>query len=154
MGHHVRTNEDELMASSSLSILLLSSCSSSSLRSNGPSDGMSQSSGVCQPLILKELLSCVQFAWYNTCFGSQRGTQRWVAQAKFNRCFRGGIKVIMLLHLIYLMGWLLAGFGRILAIIHFWIILGCICSHISFNILLYFEVIVHHKDRLLLATIL
>ena len=62
------------------------------------------SSGVCRPLILKELLSCVQFAWYNTCFGSQRGTQRWVAQAKFNRCFTGGIKVIMLLHLIYLMG--------------------------------------------------
>jgi len=37
--------------------------------------------------------------------------------------------------------------GRILVIIHLWIIVGCICSPIIFNILLYIQ-IVFHKDRL------
>ena len=48
---------------------------------------------------------------------------------------------------------LLHGFCRILVIIRLWIIVGCICSLILFNILLYIQIVVHHKDRLLLAII-
>ena len=43
---------------------------------DGPSDGMSQSSGVCQPLILKELLSCVQFAGGHKCGWPKRNLRR------------------------------------------------------------------------------
>ena len=39
-------------------------------------------------------------------------------------------KVIVLM---CLMGWLLPGFGNILIIMHIWITVGCICSHILFN---------------------
>ena len=62
-------------------------------------------------------------------------------------------KVITLLHHIYLVSWLLHGFGRILIITHLWIIVECICIHTLFNILLYIQVMVLLKDRLLLAII-
>ena len=39
------------------------------------------------------------------------------------------------------------GFGRILLVIHLWIIVGCIYNHIIFNILLCIQII-FHKDRL------
>ena len=58
------------------------------------------------------------------------------------------IKVIMLLQI---MGWLLPGF--ILIFIRRWIIVGCISNHITFNILLCIQIMLHHKDRLLLAII-
>ena len=41
---------------------------------------------------------------------------------------------------------LLHGFGRILVPIHLWIIVGYICSLVLFNILLYVQIVVHHKD--------
>ena len=59
----------------------------------------------------------------------------------------------MLLHYIHLVSRLLQGFGRILAIIHLWIIAECICNHISFNIILHLQIMEHHKDRLLLIMI-
>ena len=62
-------------------------------------------------------------------------------------------KVIMLLRHIHLVGRLLHGSGRILTITHLWIIVECICIHILFNILLYIQVMVPLKDRLLLAII-
>jgi len=62
------------------------------------------------------------------------------------------IKVTMLLCHIHLMDQLLHSFGRILATMRLWIIVGCICSHIIFNILLFIQV-VPYKDRLLLAII-
>ena len=55
------------------------------------------------------------------------------------------IKVIVLL--CQILSRSLHGSGRILLIIHLWIIVGCICSPIIFNILLYIQ-IVFHKDRL------
>ena len=55
------------------------------------------------------------------------------------------IKVIVLL--CQILSRSLHGSGRILVIIHLWIIVGCICSPIIFNILLYIQ-IVFHKDRL------
>ena len=57
------------------------------------------------------------------------------------------LKVIVLLCHIHLMYRLLYGFGHILVIIRLWIIAGCICSHITFNMLLYVQV-VPHKDLL------
>ena len=62
-------------------------------------------------------------------------------------------KVIMFLRHIHLVGRLLHGSGRILTITHLWIIVECICIHILFNILLYIQVMVPLKDRLLLAII-
>ena len=62
-------------------------------------------------------------------------------------------KVIILLHHIHLVCRLLHGSGRILAITHLWIIVECICIHALFNILLYIQVMVLLKDRLLLAII-
>ena len=62
-------------------------------------------------------------------------------------------KIIMLLRHIHLVGRLLHGSGRILTITHLWIIVECICIHILFNILLYIQVMVPLKDRLLLAII-
>ena len=44
-------------------------------------------------------------------------------------------------------------FGRIRIIIRLWIIVGCTCSLTLFNILLYIQIVVHQKDRLLLAII-
>ena len=41
----------------------------------------------------------------------------------------------------------------ILTFIRPWIIVGCIYNHILFNILLCIQTMLHHKDRLLLATI-
>ena len=63
------------------------------------------------------------------------------------------VKVIMLLRRIHLVNRLLHGFGRILAIIYIWIIIGWVWNHILFNILLYIRVVTHHKDQLLLAII-
>jgi len=63
------------------------------------------------------------------------------------------VKVIMLLHRIHFVSWLLQGVGRILSIIHLWIIAECICNHISFNIVLHLQIMEHHKDRLLLIMI-
>ena len=61
------------------------------------------------------------------------------------------VKIIMLLY--HIQGRLLHDFGRILIIIHLWIIVGCICSHIIFNILLYIQIMHCHEYRLLLAII-
>ena len=55
------------------------------------------------------------------------------------------VKVMVLLRQI--MSRLLHGSGHILVIIHLWIIVGYICNHIIFNILLCIQ-IVFHKDRL------
>ena len=63
------------------------------------------------------------------------------------------IKVTVLLHHTYYLDWLLHGFGQILAVIHLWIIVECICDHISFNILINIQIMEHHKDRLLLTII-
>ena len=62
-------------------------------------------------------------------------------------------KIIMFLRHIYLVRRLLHGSGRILTITHLWIIVECICVHTLFNILLYVQVMVLLKDRLLLAII-
>ena len=62
-------------------------------------------------------------------------------------------KVIMFLHHIHLVGRLLHGSGRILTITHLWIIVECIYIHTLFTILLYIQVMVLLKDRLLLAII-
>ena len=59
------------------------------------------------------------------------------------------IKVIVLLRQI--LSRLLHGYGHILVIIHLWIIVGCICNYIIFNILLYIQVVTPHKDQLLLG---
>ena len=55
------------------------------------------------------------------------------------------VKVIVLLRQI--LNRLLHGSGHILVIIHLWIIVGCICNYIIFNILLCIQ-IVFRKDRL------
>ena len=60
------------------------------------------------------------------------------------------VKVIVLL--CHIQGWLLHCLGHIPVITHLWIIIGCICNLITFNILLCIQV-VYHLDRLLLATI-
>ena len=62
-------------------------------------------------------------------------------------------KVIMLLHHICLVSRLLHGSGRILTITRLWTIVEYICIHVLFNILLYVQVMVPLKDRLLLAII-
>ena len=62
-------------------------------------------------------------------------------------------KVIILLHHIHLVGRLLHGSGRIFTITYLWITVECICIHTLFNILLYIQVMVLLKDRLLLAII-
>ena len=59
------------------------------------------------------------------------------------------VKVIM--HL--LVNRLLHGIAGIPTFIRLWIIVGCICNHITFNILLYLQIMLHHKDRLLPAMI-
>ena len=59
------------------------------------------------------------------------------------------VKVIML----HLVDRLLHGIAGILTFIHIWIIVGCICSHIIFNILLCIQIMHCHEDRLLLAII-
>ena len=53
--------------------------------------------------------------------------------------------------LLQIMGQLLPSF--ILTFIRLWIIVGCICNHITFNILLCVQIMLHHKNRLLLAII-
>ena len=55
--------------------------------------------------------------------------------------------------MLHLMDRLLHGIAGVLTFIHLWIIVGCICSHITFSILLYIQIMLHHKDRLLLAII-
>ena len=55
------------------------------------------------------------------------------------------VKVIVLL--CQILSRLLRGSGHILIIIHLWIIVGCICNHIIFNIFLCTQ-IVFHKDWL------
>ena len=62
-------------------------------------------------------------------------------------------KIIMLLCHIYLVSRLLHDSGRILIITHLWIIVECICIHTLFNILLYIQIMVLLKDRLLLVII-
>ena len=59
------------------------------------------------------------------------------------------IKVIMS----HPMDRLLHGIAGILTFICLWIIVECICNHITFNILLYIQIMLHHKDRLLLEII-
>ena len=59
------------------------------------------------------------------------------------------VKVIML----HLVDRLLHSIAGILTFIHRWIIVGCICSHIIFNIVLCFQIMYCHEDRLLLAII-
>ena len=59
------------------------------------------------------------------------------------------VKVIML----HLVDRLLHSIASILTFIHRWIIVGCICSHIIFNILLCIQIMHYYKDRLLLAII-
>ena len=59
------------------------------------------------------------------------------------------VKVIML----HLVARLLYGITGILTFIYPWIIVGCICNHIIFNILLYIQIMHYYKDRLLLAII-
>ena len=66
---------------------------------------------------------------------------------KSNR-FVDHIKVIMLSRI---MGRLLPGF--ILTFIRPWITVGCICNHITFNILLCIQIMLHYQNRLLLAII-
>jgi len=61
------------------------------------------------------------------------------------------VKVIVLL--CNIQDRLLHGFGWILVLIRLWIIMEYICSLILFNILLYIQIVVHHKDWLLLAII-
>ena len=69
----------------------------------------------------------------------------WVHHQNFKRNrFVVHIKVII-------MGRLFPGFTLIF--IRLWIIVGCICNHITFSILLYIQIMFHHKDRLLLAMI-
>ena len=59
------------------------------------------------------------------------------------------VKVIIL----HLVDRLLHGIVGILTFIHLWIIVGCICNHIIFNILLCIQIMHYYKDRLLLAII-
>ena len=61
-------------------------------------------------------------------------------------------KVIMLLCQIHLRDRLFRGIIGIL-VICLWIIVGCICNHIKFNILLCIQIMLHHKDRLFPAII-
>ena len=59
------------------------------------------------------------------------------------------VKVIIL----HLVDRLLHSIAGILTFIHLWIIVGCICNHIIFNILLCIQIMHYYKDRLLLAII-
>ena len=63
------------------------------------------------------------------------------------------VKLIVLICHVCLMGRFSHGFGRNPVFMRLWIIVGCICNHIIFNILLCIQTMLHHKDRLLLATI-
>jgi len=60
---------------------------------------------------------------------------------------------VQVLHHTHSLDRLLHGFGRILVISHLWIIEECICNHMSSNILLHIQIVIHYKDQLLLIII-
>ena len=57
------------------------------------------------------------------------------------------IKVQELMHRTHYLGWLLHGFGNILAITHHWIIVESKCDHTSSHILPHIQIVVHRNDR-------